>query len=253
MHRVLFGTLGIGLLLLAAGVVRAQEPAKAVIEKAIMAHGGPDKPEQKLVQLNTIRTKSKGTVQLAETGVPFVSESVVRVPGQFKSTYDLEINGQKQAVTQVYDGESAWAASLGQTIELKKEVLAEMKEIAHSQLVTTLVPLMKEGDFSLTIIPEVKVNERDAIGVRVGAKGRRDIDLYFDKESGLLVKMERKSLDPANREITAETIFSDHKEVSGVKRPTKLLINYDGKKFLEAEITETLFDDKIDDKDFIRP
>jgi hypothetical protein len=42
------------------------------------------------------------------------------------------------------------------------------------------------------------------VGVRVQSNGHRDIDLYFDKESGLLVKTESRILDKAQQEVVLE-------------------------------------------------
>ena len=51
---------------------------------------------------------------------------------------------------------------------------------------------------------------------------------------------------PAKQEI----IFKDYKDVDGVKRPTKFVMLYDGKKFLEATVVEQHMLEKIDDKEF---
>jgi hypothetical protein len=51
---------------------------------------------------------------------------------------------------------------------------------------------------------------------------------------------------PARQEI----IFKDYKDVDGVKRPTRFVMLYDGKKFLEATVVEQHMLEKIDDKEF---
>ena len=41
--------------------------------------------------------------------------------------------------------------------------------------------------------------------------------------------------------------------IDGVKVPMKLLVQHDGKKYIELEVTEYRFVDRIDDAEFARP
>src|SRR5947208_1477821 len=84
-----------------------------------------------------------------------------------------------------------------------------------------------------------KVNGKPAVGVRVSHKGHRDINLYFDKDKGLLLKIERtvKDLMAGGKESQEEVSYSDYKEVEGVQQPTKLVIKRDGKDYVDGEAT----------------
>ena len=97
------------------------------------------------------------------------------------------------------------------------------KEASYARWAGSLVPLLNKG-FQLASLGEIKVDGKLAIGVRVSHKGHRDINLFFDKDKGLLVKSEMTVKDPmaGGKEVTQETLYSDYKEVSGVKRPSNL-------------------------------
>jgi hypothetical protein len=87
----------------------------------------------------------------------------------------------------------------------------------------------------------------------VSAKGKLDVNLYFDKVTGLLVKTERRALGLNQEEIALETFFTDYKEVDGVKYPMTLVLHHDGKPYMKQAVTEVRFEDQIDDSDFARP
>src|SRR5262249_22162698 len=76
---------------------------------------------------------------------------------------------------------------------------------------------------------------------------------YFDKATGLLAKMERRALADAQKEVTEESCYSDYKDVDGVKVPMKIVVRHDGEQFLEMEVTEYGFLERIDDSAFARP
>jgi hypothetical protein len=142
---------------------------------------------------------------------------------------------------------------MDQTMDLKGEELDNHKEELHAEQVQTLVPLLKNKAFTLHSLGEIKVNDRAAVGVRVVSRGHKDVNLYFDRKTSLLAKVERRTLDDAGKEITEETILSDYKDVDGIKVPMKAVIHHDGKKFLETETTEFRFLDQIDASEFARP
>jgi hypothetical protein len=70
----------------------------------------------------------------------------------------------------------------------------------------------------------------------------------------LLVKRESRIIDIATRqEMTEEKIVGDYKDQEGFLRPTKILVNRDGTKLLELEITEIKILEKLDASFFERP
>src|SRR2546421_176420 len=80
------------------------------------------------------------------------------------------------------------------------------------------------------------------------------IEVHFDKDSVLPVKTVRPSIDAETlKEITIEVIYSAIKEFDGIKWPTKMVVNQDGKKLMEVDITEFKKLDKLDSNEFARP
>ena len=241
-----------GLLLGQPQPVRAQDELKAIIVKAVQAHGG----EEKLTALESkaIEMKSKGTIHLLG-GFNYTSEVHAQLPGKFREVTQMEINGIQITQTVVLNGEQCWINVNGMNIGdqipgLDKEIKASMYE----RRVMSLLPLLKGKEFELGPLGEVKVGDEDAVGVKVSSKGQRDVSLYFSKKTGLLVKTEGRAVDfMTMQEVAQEFVLSDYEDKDGFKTPRKLLINRDGKKFLDKETTEFRVVDKIDESVFAKP
>src|SRR5262249_43300801 len=152
-----------------------------------------------------------------------------------------------------YDGTKGWVKANDQLMELNDKLLDEMKEAVYLNQLGRLV-FLKDKSVELSPLGEVKVNDRPAVGVRIVSKGHRDLNLYFDKETGLMAKMERQAFDTMTQQmVQEERIMQEYQVVDGMKVAKKVRVNRDGKKFMEAEVLEVKFSDKLDDSEFAKP
>jgi hypothetical protein len=227
------------------GTIRAddQEDARAIVAKAIKAIGG----ETNLAKLNAHTWKATGTYYGMGDGLPYEANYALQWPGQFK----MEIVG---AFTLVVNGDKGWVQVAGETREMSGDELKIQQDELYVGWVSTLVPL-KDKKFKLATVGETKINERPAVGVRVSADGHRDVNLYFDKESSLLIKREHRAIatEQGGKEVNAETLYSDYKEVAGTKVPHKFLMTRDGEKYVEGENSDLQPVGKLDDSVFGKP
>jgi hypothetical protein len=217
--------------------------AKAIVARSIEAIGGKEKLEKFKAQT----FKENGTYYGMGNGLPYTGVYAVQFPDQFK----MEISG---AFTMCIDGDKGWVQMAGDTRDMTAEELKNQQDQHYTGWVSTLTPLEDEK-FTLATAGEVDVDGRPAAGVRVSSENHRDVTLYFDKETGRLVKMDTRAISPemGNKEVNHEHIFSDFQEVEGVLVPMKSLILRDGAKFIEATVTELKPEGKLDDSVFARP
>lgn len=251
MRKAVCGSLVIGLLLLAAVPVRAgdQADAKVILDKAIKAAGG----EKKLAARYKAGTsKGKGKINLMGTEIEFTFEAAVQPPKQSRRRSEGDFNGMKFERTEVLNGDKGWVAFMGNTEEMSEDQLAAAKEDLYAGWVVTLVPL-KDAGFKLAPLAETKVADHPAVGVKVSHQGHKDVNLYFDKEKGLLVKVERRIKDMQGQDVDQETFYTDYKEDNGVQRATKQKTKRDGNDYLDIEITEFKPVDKFDENTFAKP
>jgi hypothetical protein len=244
---------GAVLLLLAASTIQSGEEKdlRAVIAKAIEAKGSA-KAEAKYVGM---AMKNTGTFYGLGEGIPFTGDWLFQ--GKNKSRYNLEIKVMDQTLTmiQVVNGDKGWMKFNDEMKAMSPEELAEEKEELYAKWVTSLTPLNDKA-FKLAALGEIKIGDKAATGVRVSHDKNRDINLYFDKTDGLLVKSEHPVRDVkggGDREMTQETYYSHYKETMGSKFPTKVTIKRDGKQYVEAEVSEIRLLEMVDDAKFGKP
>lgn len=227
----------------------AQE-SQALVEKAIAAHGGADK----ITRLNRVHSKAEGTIDAlpGQPPVPFVGESW-RMDGNSKMTVTMRVQGVKVTVTDATHGDTQWRQLFGKTEELAKEEIAEIQESRHVDNIAKL-GFLKDPKIELSALAETKLADKPALGVLVKSQGHRDVKLYFDKESSLLVKVEHLSLDLlSGKEVMEELVLSDYQDKDGLKYAMKSALYRDGKKIMDGKVTELEFVDKMDEKIFARP
>lgn len=246
-------TVGLFTVLTLAGQTRlaAQDDATAIIARAIKAHGGAEA----LNKTKTASTKSQGTMMVFGQEVAFVSTSIYAVPDRFKMEMAAEIRGLKLNATQVVNGKQVNVKTMlgGMEQPANDKVKEETYQAVLIQEVTSLTPLVEGKKYTLKAEPEAKVEDKPAVVVLVTAPGLKDIRLSFDKESGRLVKTERKALASSASglvEVKEESFLSDFKEKDGALLPMKLVVKHDGKPFMSVNVTEIKLLDKVDASDF---
>jgi hypothetical protein len=210
MRKRLLTALVVALLVGCPRPAAAEDEALALVKKAVAAQGG----EEKLARQAGSITKMKGTIYALPQGdLAFTGEAATQPSGPVKITLEVTLPGQTINVTQVLDGDKGWASNNGQVTDLDDHTRQELKKSQHVDRVTGLVPLLTDKGFTLSVLKEAKVNGRPAAGVKVEAKDQPDVSLWFDRESGLLVKYAYHDQDPLTmKEVLHETVLDDYRE-----------------------------------------
>ena len=252
MRRTLCLT-AVALALAAAGAARADDKAdtRAVINKAIQARGG----EEKLAKVKALHFKGKGKFYGMGDAIDYIGEWNIQPPDKFRVQINFEVNAMKITFLMVFDGKKGWRKINDETMELNEDEVAEGREDQYAGLVDMLIPLIKDKGFELSSLGEAKVEDQAAVGVRVAHKGHRDINLFFDKNSGLLLKNERMIKDEmmGGKERTQVTLHLDYKDIGGALHPAKVHIKRDGEKYVESEASHFETKDQTDDSVFAKP
>jgi hypothetical protein len=239
----------VGILFAWCGSAGAQETPRAVIERAIAAHGGMDN----LARARVDRVKLKGSVFVNGKTVPFTAETLVQLPDKLKTTLQTEVDNRTFTVVQVLNGEQAWTTLDGQPKPIEGPALAELRQTLQVARAMRLLPLLTDKNYTLGLLGESKVNDRVAIGVKVAAKGHKDLLLYFDKETNHLVKTEHTLDDGAGKEVKQEEFYSDFRDLGGFKRAVKMAAYRKGAKIMEAELVDVKYFSRFDDGEFGKP
>jgi hypothetical protein len=98
------------------------------------------------------------------------------------------------------------------------------------------------------------VDDKPALGVKVSAKGRKDVTLYFDKATGLLVRYDHTvRAEGTGQEVTEENYPAGYKDVQGTRQAMKFTTKRDGKLHVEGEVTDLQLHETLDDGVFAKP
>jgi outer membrane lipoprotein-sorting protein len=232
-------------------LARAQDDElKAILRKSMAAHGG----EKNLAKFKAVTTKFKGTMEIQGLTFDITGETSVQKPDKVKNVMKLEIKGKTIDVITVFNGKKLWVNTMGQTKEIDDEkILNAAREEMQTEGAGSFSDFLKPP-YELSSIGDVKVKGKDAVGIRVSKKGQKDISLFFDKQSHLVVKTEMRTLDAqSGQEITQEKFIVGYQEKDGLKIAKRVEIVKDGKTFMDIEITDTTPLEKLDDAVFAKP
>ncbi len=247
--------LAVGLCAVLAGPAAAQDQdkeARAIVDKAIKAQGGLDK----LKGIDKAFTaKGKGTINAMGMDIDFTIDVFQQPPDKSKAIINLSIAGQQLTITQVFNGKKGWVNFMGQTKDAEKDEIDEHLAMIHVESVCNLYVLTSDKACKLSTLGESKVDGKEVVGVQVTKKDKRDVNLYFDKKTHLLLKSEYRAMDPfTKQEVAQEKLYSDYKELlPGIKMAAKQIVNNDGKLFMNFEMTEVRSIERHDDSVFARP
>ncbi|MHB1424753.1 MAG: alpha/beta fold hydrolase [Gemmataceae bacterium] len=241
-------SLAAAMLLLAPIHLDAGEDAKAIVEKAIEAHGGA----AKLAKLQTITAKAKGILNLG-ADVSFTQEIAWQAPDRLKIVVRSETD-RPTTLVETIAGDDSWSSQDGKPGPLSAVKRDELRTQAYVRRLLQLTPLLRDNIYELSVLEEIRINDRPARGVRVDCPGERAVKLYFDAETGRLAKIERRiSTDGGKKAAVQEEFFSAYRDIDGVPTATKRLRRRDGKRTLEITVTEVRYPDRLDAAVFADP
>ncbi len=238
--------LGVAMLLVLAGPAAASEKeAREIVDRAIKAQGGADA----LARAAQCKRTDTGTQLLLGRDVPLTSYVVRSLPDKLR--LQIELN-RKVKTTIVLNGDKGWQSDGGApAAPLLSQRVRELREEAYLWWLTTLVPLTKPG-VTLSTLPDIKVDDEPAAGIKVVSRGHHDVRMYFSKRNGSLVKIECQATEGGVR-VDKEYFYSGYREFDGARLHTKEIVKIDGKKATVISITDYSFPEKIEGGTFNKP
>jgi hypothetical protein len=234
-------------LLGSAEYVRADAEAESLLAKAITAHGG----EEALNKYKAVRLTLKVTLA-GPDNTPKEWKWLFAAPSQFKDVREGYYLMRRNDSVNVTNGKASWSIRNGRAVSLDSRLAEALKDQAHLMQVMRLTPL-KEKAYELKTSSETTINGKKALGLLVRTRGQKNLTLYFDAESSLLVKVERKVISTSTlREVKEERFFEDYPKGDILAYARKVVVKHDGKTELSYEVGEVKFLEKADRNEFRR-
>lgn len=232
-----------------AGVPARAEDAGAIVDRAIKALGG----EEALKKAGTATWKTKGVLTINGNENDFTTETTADGLERHKTSFEGNFNGNDFRVDSVRDGDKGWRKFGDQVMEMDADAIANEKRTTYLQIVPSTLVALKGKDFKTEAADEESVGGKPAAVVQVTGPDGKDFTLWFDKESGLPVKLVADVVGFMGEPYTQEVAFADYKDFGGIKRATKVEIKRDGEPLLKQQVTDFEVLEKVPAGTFSEP
>lgn len=221
----------------------------ALLDKALKAMGGADK----LADLKLVRWKGNASFDINGMQIELTHQGGFQGEDKFRLEGTATANGMTNSGLLVVNGDKAWvSAGAGRVNEIPKKQAAVFTQFFSAARVPFALASLKDKKCELSHLGEVKLDERPALGVTAARKGRPDVNVFLDKETGLPVKVETRLTDFTGNEVALEMRLSDYKEFEGLKLFSKVAFKV-GEVEFATELSEVRREEMADDSLFAKP
>jgi len=205
-----------------------QMSADQILDKYITAIGGA----QQLAKLTSFVAKGtyEGYDSYSET-VPY--EIFARAPSQLTAV----IHTQHGDSVSTYDGSHGWIAA---SDKLMRVLPLSGGDLEGAKVDASLsFPAQIKQEFKWrTGFPSVSIDDKPVQVIQDASGGETGVKLYFDKQSGLLVRQVRYA-DTAVGVIPSQVDYSDYRTVAGVKIPFHVVVTWtDGRSTIKLSAVQ---------------
>lgn len=216
-------------------------PADQVLDKYIQALGGA----QRLAGLTSF-TATGTSVGYGPEAEKRPVEIFAKAPGQLTRIIHTSYGDS----TTTYDGKTAWLAAPLRPVPVL-ELPGHDLDGAKLDAELAFPGRIKQALSNWRVGVPATISGRDVQVVQGTASGGAVATLYFDDQTGLLVRHVRYADSPVGR-LPTEVDYSDYRDVAGVKMPHKFTITWlDGRD--NFELTEIRPNVPVDAVKFAKP
>jgi outer membrane lipoprotein-sorting protein len=175
-----------------------------IINKYVRAIGGQD-------AILKIKSRlAKGTIEVPGAGLQGTAEIWTEAPNRFLS---ITTFSGKEVNRVCFDGKTGWAQDLQIGLrDLAGKELSQLKR--HAEFYPEI--RLKEQYVKMVLTGTEKVNARSVHIIEATPADDRPEKLYFDDESGLLVRKDTVNATPTGQQPT-QWYYENYRDVDGVK------------------------------------
>jgi len=216
-----------------------------LLKKAVTACGGA----KNFAKIKSSSSSATVTLHTPQGDFALETESISVLPDKTKEVVSSPMFGE---IITVNTGESGWRKQGDQITDLSSEEIAESKKEAFRNTIK-LFQAIDNPEYQAIYVSADELNGKPVEIIKViSADGEMFFKLALDSETHLPVgKMYfgQTIMGPGN----LTQIFSDYRQVSGVKIPHSISIESDGNKVAEIAIKKFIINSEIQGNAFEKP
>ncbi len=222
-----------------------EKSAADLLRGVITAKGG-------LLALKGVRTviaEAQTILQMQQGTLPSTTKTYIVYPDRFR--VDAEVNGAQ--TSQVYNAGKAWVKSPAGVQDAPPPMLAEFAAGVRRDMIPLLIDAA-EGRLTVRALADQK--GRDGRPMRVLEISGPAIDrvrLYVDNEMIIAGQAYSRSDPVAGRQVLTEEVFSDYRDVNGVRVPFEAQLLQNGQPILKRTLTNVVMNGPVSDTLFAKP
>ena len=205
--------------------VESLEQGRRIFAFAQQAAGGVER----LRAIQETSVSYSGTIRVASYEMPITSRDTFTFPTTLLTVATLP-SGQ---IATFFDGKGGWRESP----QGKGAISERMIGVFRAQVTRHTLNLLRgEGSFTVAFEKREKVGNAEADILLVN-KNDEMVRLFVDAATGLILKKAFRGIGTGGP-ASIEEIYSDYREIEGVKLPFRMSVTQNGTAFLEATVTE---------------
>ncbi len=214
-----------------------------LIQAAAKAVGGAET----LARVKDVVVKASVTLSTPQGEMQADATSTILYPDKIR----LELSLPFGQVVQAFDGKNAWMQQGTQTMDMPAAMKSEMTRtiMVHEGLGLLREALAGRAEVQALDKADLDGKKMDAVLWKLGDS---TVQMLLDPETHLMAKISTRAVTPQGAAAVASA-WSDYKEYSGIKVPTKIVTYRNGQKFSETIVKEVQFNTGVNPAGFSKP
>jgi hypothetical protein len=246
----------VGLCLAVTATVQGgDDDVTQLIDRALKAHGGAERLAQPRAYIVVVEMTSKS--KRAPAGVSSRATHSFQPPNQYRLEEDAMRGGRPSKYIEVYNGNRGWTKRDGVLQAMAPKTAAQPPDVQQG-FGYKFILCLRDRNNTATALGVSNLGGTAAFGVKIThplGRGSEERRLFFDMETGLLLKSELHARLSTGGELASEQSWADWRVIDGIAVPHRVTnaIRDAGGTVHERVFTDFKFADKLEPKLFDRP
>ena len=224
-----------------AGAIGGQA-VQALVSDAVRAKGGVEK----LRSIRTVRAVSTTFVDAPGGRVELPTTTYIRYPDAFR----VDAETPAGVVSQLFVGGSYWVRDARGVREAPAAIAAEMQGAIQRDAISLLIRLA--GDQPTMKSASVRLAGREMPAIELATPGATPLTVVFDPDTALIAG-QRYTLESPSGPVAVEEMFSDYRDVAGLKVAHRTVLQRQGAPRVERIVKNFEYNIPLDPALFARP
>jgi zinc protease len=210
---------------------------RELIGRAVTAKGGLDL----LRSIHTVRMESIATIESDGQRTDLPSTLAIRYPG----AYRMEAQTPRGLLVQIFSGGAYWIKDAAGMRQAPSAVAEQIRGNVQRDTVPLLLALV-DGRVSARRLPDVTADGRAMPALEVALSGGQSLTLLFDPATALVSRARYRFASPPEPEVNVEEVFSDYRDVHGLKVAFRIQLRREGAPAIERTVRAFEFNVPLD-------